>query len=118
MKVKVTWANTKAYIQGHIRKWLFYNKYLNWMLPLHIFEQINYRLFIMNPECYENGECIKCGCTTPALQMANKTCKGFCYPNMLNATDWYIYKREYNIEFKYWDKSKPREFELKITNKN
>ena len=118
MKAKVNWKNIKSYIQGNIREKLFYSKRLNFLLPLHIFEQINYRLFVMNKKCYSNGECIECGCATPALQMANKTCKGKCYPIMMDETDWAIYKREYNIEFRYWDSSKPREFELRITHKS
>ena len=116
-KEKVNWANIKAYIQGHVREWLFYSKHFSWLLPLHIFEQINYRIFVMNKECYTNGECIHCGCSTPALKMADKTCKGKCYPVMMDATDWHIYKREYNIEFRYWNSSKPREFELRISHK-
>ena len=115
MKAKVNLSNIVAYIQGHIREKIFYSKRLNWLLPLYIFEQINYRLFIMNKECYTNGECVHCGCTTPALQMANKSCGGKCYPKMLDETDWSIYKRENNIEFRYWNSYKPREFELRIS---
>jgi hypothetical protein len=117
MKAKVNWTNIKAYIQGKVREKLFYSKQFNWLLPLHVFEQINYRLFVMNKACYENGECVECGCATPALQMANKTCDGICYPVMLDETDWLIYKREYNIEFRYWNLTKSREFELRITHK-
>ena len=115
MKAKVNLSNIVAYIQGHIREKIFYSKRLNWLLPLHIFEQINYRLFVMNKECYTNGECVHCGCTTPALQMANKACDGKCYPSMLNETNWFIYKSNNNIEFKYWNSDKPREFELRIS---
>ena len=117
MKAKITFSNVCAFIQGHIREQLFFSTWFNWLLPLHIFEQINYRLFVMNKVCYGNGECIQCGCATPALQMANKACHGKCYPAMLSDTDWFIYKREYNIEFKYLNSSKPREFELRITHK-
>ena len=117
MKAKITFKNICAFIQGHVREKLFYSKRFNWLLPLHIFEQINYRLFVMNKGCLSNGECVKCGCATPALQMANKTCDGLCYPVMLDATDWHIYKREYNIEFNYWNSSKSRQFELRITHK-
>jgi hypothetical protein len=71
----------------------------------------------MNKECFSNGECIHCGCATPALQMADKSCGGVCYPIMMDETDWEIYKAENNIEFKYWNSDKPREFELRITHK-
>ena len=115
MKATVNYKNIKAYLQGHIREWLFYSKRLNRLLPLHIFEQINYRLFVMNKTCYSNGECVECGCTTPALQMADKTCGGACYPEMMDETDWSIYKRNNSIEFRYWNSDRPREFELRIS---
>lgn len=117
MKAKINLVNIKSYFQGHIRQWLFYSKYFNWLLSLHIFEQINYRIFVMNKDCYTNGECVQCGCPTPALQMADKTCEGICYPVMMDETDWVIYKRDYGIEFRYWNSDKPREFELRITYK-
>lgn len=117
MKAKINLKNIRAYIQGHVREKLFYSKRWNKLLSLHIFEQINYRLFVMKKECFSNGECTECGCDTPALQMADKPCEGKCYPAMLNETDWFIYKREYNIEFRYWNPSKPREFELRVTHK-
>lgn len=118
MKAKVNWKNIKNYVQGHIREKLFYSKRWNWLLPLHIYEQISYRIFIMNKECYQNGECIHCGCATPALQMIKETCHGKCYPMLVDETDWHIYKREYNIEFTYANPDKPREFKLKITSKD
>lgn len=117
MKAKINWTNIKSYIQGNLREKLFYSKHFNWLLRVHIFEQINYRLFVMNKECFSNGECIHCGCATPALQMADKSCGGVCYPIMMDETDWEIYKAENNIEFKYWNSDKPREFELRITHK-
>lgn len=42
----------------------------------------------MNILCYERGECIECGCQTTALQMANKTCEGNCYPPMMSKKVW------------------------------
>jgi hypothetical protein len=115
MKAKVNWKNIKAYIQGKIRLKLFYSKRFNKLLPLYIFEQINFRLFRMKKECYDNGQCVSCGCDTPALQMANKTCGDSCYPVMMDSTDWHIYKRENNITFRYWGKVSDRNFELRIT---
>lgn len=115
MKATVNYKNIKAYLQGHIREWLFYNKIFNRLIPLHVFEQINYRLFVMNKTCYANGECVECGCTTPALQMADKACAGACYPPMMDDTDWFIYKRENFVEFRYLNSDKPREFELTVS---
>jgi len=48
----------------------------------------------MKSSCYQNGICDKCGCTTIALQMANKTCGGACYPEMMNWTDWDNFKND------------------------
>jgi hypothetical protein len=53
-----------------------------------IHEQIVFRKNNMNVLCYNNGECIKCGCSTLALQMCNKSCEGNCYPKMLSKRLW------------------------------
>lgn len=42
----------------------------------------------MQVDCYLNGVCTKCGCTTTALQMANKACDKPCYPEMMNKQQW------------------------------
>lgn len=42
----------------------------------------------MNKACYENGECVICGCQTTALQMANKACDQPCYPEMMDKKLW------------------------------
>lgn len=33
------------------------------------------------------------GCTTTALQMANKACDKPCYPRMLTRSEWWMIKR-------------------------
>lgn len=117
MKATVTPSNVWAYLQGKIREQLFYSKYFSRLLPLHIFEQINYRLFVMNKQCYTQGSCIVCGCDTPGLQMADKACDGDCYPKMMNSMDWDTHKYFNKIEFTYHGKKKDRNFELRITKK-
>tara|TARA_R110000744_G_scaffold69536_3_gene141118 strand:- start:14136 stop:14309 length:174 start_codon:yes stop_codon:yes gene_type:complete len=42
----------------------------------------------MNQDCYNEGACIECGCTTIQLQMCNKPCSGDCYVGMMNKADW------------------------------
>lgn len=42
----------------------------------------------MDRKCYETGSCIKCGCQTTALQMANRACEGQCYPKMMGKQKW------------------------------
>lgn len=107
-----TLENVYAYFQGKIRYKLYYSKRLNWLIPLHVFEQISYRIFVMDKECYSLGSCKMCGCETVALQMADKPCDKPCYPEMMNKADWGTYKYFNSIEFIYKNK---RNFELKIT---
>lgn len=83
------------YNQGWIRYRLFYSKELykinlKFLIRKYIREQIDMRIRMMNQECYEGGSCIKCGCTTPPLQMCNKICDGNCYPRLFNKKEWKI----------------------------
>lgn len=82
----------KAYIQGNIRYKLYYSKY-SFLIPLYIREQIQTRIVSMNIECFNQGSCIKCGCRTTHLQMANKKCDGDCYPVMMNRNKWEYMKK-------------------------
>ena len=97
-KKEVTLANVLHYIQGTIRYHFFYHKYLKKLIRLHIFEQIVYRISVMDPECYEEGYCKMCGCNTTALQMANKQCNKPCYPKMMGKKDWKNFKKENKID--------------------
>lgn len=60
--------------------------YWNYSYLLHPIDklQLEFRHKVMRKECYDNGTCIKCGCTTTALQGAKKSCKGNCYPKWIN----------------------------------
>lgn len=112
----ITTENINAYIQGKIRYKMYYSKY-TWirnLIPLHIFEQISYRLFVMDKECYNNGSCKLCGCVTPALQMANKACEKPCYPEMMDRIDWETHKYFNKIDF-FYTKEGNRDFRLSIT---
>lgn len=104
---KVTLKNIKAYIQGNLRYRLFYSRLQHW-LPEHILQQIEYRLETMNPSCYSSGSCVKCGCSTTALQMANKSCDGNCYPPMMTERQFlhYIVGQDVVVEGNTWRLSK------------
>ena len=84
--------NVIAYAQGNVRYFLYYKPSLKFLIPVHIREQIEYRINSMNSECYASGNCVKCGCKTTALQMANKPCEGNCYPEMLNRKTWKFFR--------------------------
>lgn len=75
------------YIQGNIRYKIYYSKYKTKLIRKHILEQIDYRIRVMNVDCYTDGVCHLCGCTTTALQMCDKSCIE-CYPHMLHKYDW------------------------------
>ena len=83
--------NVWSYIQGWTRYRIYYWK--PHLLRKHIRDQIDYRIRVMDKECYNNGSCKICGCQTTAMQMADKTCGKPCYPEMMNKKDWEKYKK-------------------------
>lgn len=91
MKARITLKNIFYYIQGSLRYRFYYSK-LKFLIPLHIREQIYYRIMVMDEDCYSQGQCKLCGCSTTALQMANKACDKPCYPKMMNKKNWKKYK--------------------------
>ena len=97
MKIPKIIFNTFAFIQGYTRYRFYYNSKLRWLLPTYIYEQIMWRIGIMDIKCFEQGSCKICGCDTTALQMANKACPKPCYPKMMDKKVWNLYKQIMNI---------------------
>lgn len=100
MKGKIKLKDVLYYLQGHIRYRIYYSRFKRLLIRKHIRDQIDYRLEVMNPECYDKGSCIECGCTTTQLQMCNKACEGRCYPILFDKVNWNKYKRykwPYNV---------------------
>lgn len=93
MKQKKKFSDIFAYFQGYYRYTLYYSKNFKWLIRKHIFEQIVWRISVMDIECYEKGSCKICGCDTTALQMADKQCGKPCYPNMMNKKEWLKFKQ-------------------------
>ena len=81
------------YFRAQIRYWAFTREYF-WLVPKHIQEQYNWRLYKMDAQCFEQGECKLCGCDTTKLQFANRACDKPCYPRMKNKKNWKQYKKE------------------------
>ena len=94
MKKKIKISDIFAYLQGYYRYHLFYSKHFKWLIRKHIYDQIVWRISIMNLECYTEGCCKLCGCDTTALQMADKQCKKPCYPDMMNKFDWVTFDKD------------------------
>lgn len=104
MKIKLSQINIKniwAYFQGNTRFYLneICPSVYNIVVRKHIREQISARLICMNKYCRIEGYCIHCGCETPNLQYANKTCDGNCYPEMLSKKQWYVMKQVGNVVY-------------------
>lgn len=90
MKIKEKIKLAYEYFIGNYRYKIYHSK-LSFLMRNHIKEQIDWRISVMNKECYTTGSCVICGCSTIALQMANKACPNPCYPKMMNKSDWKLY---------------------------
>ena len=86
--------NIWYYLQGNIRYEMYYtnNKKYQHLIPLYIREQYEWRIKIMDRDCYLDGQCKMCVCETTKLQFANKACDKPCYLNMMSELDWKIFK--------------------------
>ena len=91
-RLEYTFIEIWDFYRANFRYFIYYSKYFNFLMREHIREQIDYRVSVMDKECYNKGECKICGCKTIHLQMANKACEGNCYPPMMNKTVWKIFK--------------------------
>jgi hypothetical protein len=86
-------SDVYEYFLAQYRYKLYYsnNMLLANLMRTHVRGQIDFRISIMNQECFNLGQCIMCGCETTALQMTNKSCEGLCYPKMMTSKDWRIF---------------------------
>lgn len=100
LKSKNKRRDIKAYLVGNLRYWAWYATFMGdsyffrkLFIREHIRQQIEHRIYKwMDRDCYSNGECKICGCTTTALQMANKACDKPCYPEMMDKVSWGKFK--------------------------
>ena len=90
-KIKMRISDILYFLQGTVRYKLYYSK-LRFLIRGYIFDQISWRIMVMDSECLNKGFCKKCGCKTTALQMCDKSCEGNCYPKMLNEIQWEHFK--------------------------
>lgn len=91
--------NIYAYLQGNFRYWIYYKcPILKFIVPNHIWEQIEVRIKSITAECYNQGFCRHCSCTVTQLQFANKPCGEPCYPVMVDRF-WWTFIKNHNL---YW----------------
>ena len=88
---KLNQRNIKNFLQGT------YRLYTLGTQPIHIREQLWYRLKLMNLECIKNKSCIMCGCEFIGLALVDKACKGNCYPDFMDVSIWEIFKQTSKI---------------------
>lgn len=80
----------KNYFIAWYRYRLYYSPF-RFLIRKHIIEQFEYRLKVVNKECYTKGSCVKCGCHVPALLFSDAPCAGNCYPEFKNKKNWFNY---------------------------
>lgn len=87
------------YFRAELRYFIYFDYFgLEDLMRTHIREQIDFRIYVMmDLKCYADGQCKKCGCTTPDLQFTNSSCDGFCYPPLVDKKTWEQFKRAGNI---------------------
>ena len=86
------------FIQGHVRETLYYSRF-KFFIRRYVKEQIEWRMIVVDKECWNTGQCKLCGCSQPALLMSDKTCHKPCYFPMLNRKEWRVFK-EYGLYIK------------------
>lgn len=91
---QITPSNIKGFIQGNFRK--FIEDYPG-IIDDFIYEQIKWRLGIMDESCLINKQC-PCTCSVPNKQYENRSCENDCYPPLFTKEeDWEKYKEEHEI---------------------
>lgn len=95
IKGEYSFSEVTDFFRAELRYYLFYHRNIKVrnLLPKHLIEQFQFRIdYMMDRECYMNGQCKICGCTTPDLQFTNATCKGNCYPSLMSKRNWSFFK--------------------------
>lgn len=88
MSKKITVRNIFWYLQGHTRYRLCNTPILKYIVPKYLRDQISIRENSVHEICQSIGTCKECGCNLPQLQYADKECYGWCYPPMLNRSEF------------------------------
>ena len=100
----LSFRNIAAVIQAWFRKG---RQIAGFDLPVHVYEQIIWRRFQviqMSPECWDSGNCKVCGCDILGKTMEDRACSAsevglpICYPEMMDADEWKLYKENYKIK--------------------
>lgn len=94
--------NLYNYFIGQFRFFL-YNINLKF-IRLHIREQVGWRQSACYPYCQFESKC--CGCKTPNVFFAPKSCSLGNYPKLMNKKEWKSYVEEYKYKLNLLDSLK------------
>jgi hypothetical protein len=68
------------------------------LLAEHEKEQVAYRAMICKDDCVKLEYCVYCGCDIPGKLYVKQSCNGGeRFPDLMNKTDWEIFKRDNGI---------------------
>ena len=92
--MKITLNKIGQFIEGNI-KMLGDKLHL---LAEHEKEQVAYRAMICKDDCVKLEYCVYCGCDIPGKLYVKQSCNGGeRFPDLMNKTDWEIFKRDNGI---------------------
>lgn len=85
---EITLKNIKSFIQGYARSYL--DKIC--LLPLHIREQVFYRIYTCSETCIPFHKCEKCKCPAIEKSYSTTSCNLDKFPNLMPKIEWEEYK--------------------------
>ncbi len=92
--MKITLNKIGQFIEGNL-KMLGDKLHL---LAEHEKEQVAYRALICKDDCVKLEYCVYCGCDIPGKLYVKQSCNGGeRFPDLMNKTDWEIFKRDNGI---------------------
>jgi hypothetical protein len=90
---KINLHNIKNYIQGNLQMIIDKTGFTSDSFK----EQIAYRMLKCS-DCVKAGVCNVCGCDVPGRLFTNESCNKERFPDIMNAEEWSIYKKQQSIE--------------------
>ena len=88
---KLTYKNVISFLQGTYRLYHLSSQ------PVHILEQLYFRVSRMRKECLDKGFCVFCGCPNIDLQLSQPSCSQQCYPELMDSDTWKTYKIVFGV---------------------
>lgn len=90
-KPKYTLDNVLSFLEGNTKYYM--NKLHE--APIHIQEQVTYRLSLCKDDCLVENKCIKCGCPPEKKAFVKKSCNPDRFGDMMGRDEWEKFKRSH-----------------------